>query len=195
MRVDFPKKSNVLVQKQKCGISNDVFFCGSGTAEIQVTVYCAKLRNFKSQTVCLRKQNCWTSRHSIFLVRNFKSQDILWAEAELRNFKSQDILCAEAELRDLKSKLLYGSETAKLQVVLNLLYWSHSIFLVRKRNCAISEFQVTHYSVCGSGTLSLSIFLMRRRNFKPKNSPCVEAELQNFKSHNSLCAEAELQVT
>ena len=46
MRVDFPKKSNVLVQKQKCGISNDVFSCGSGTAEIQVKVYCAKLRNF-----------------------------------------------------------------------------------------------------------------------------------------------------
>ena len=82
--MDIPKKSNVLVQKQKCGISNDVFSCGSGTAEIQVTVYCAKLRNFKSQ----------------------------------------DILCAEAKLRDLKSKLLYGSETAKLQVVLNLLYGS-----------------------------------------------------------------------
>ena len=64
MRVDFPKQSNVLVQKQKCGISNDVFSCGSGTAEIQVTVYCAKLRNFKSQIVCLRKQ-----RHSIFLVQ------------------------------------------------------------------------------------------------------------------------------
>ena len=32
MRVDFPKKSNVLVQKQKCGISNDVFSCGSGTS-------------------------------------------------------------------------------------------------------------------------------------------------------------------
>ena len=65
---------------------------------------------------------------------------------------------AEAELRNLKSKLLYGSGTAKLQVV-NLLYGSgtaslpsHSIFLVRKRNCDISEFQVTHYFVCGSGS-------------------------------------------
>ena len=56
MRVDFPKKSNVPVQK--CGISNDVFSCGNGTAEIQVTVYCAKLRNFKSQIFCLQKQNC-----------------------------------------------------------------------------------------------------------------------------------------
>ena len=37
MRMDFPKKSNVFVQKQKCGISNDVFSYGSGTAEIQVT--------------------------------------------------------------------------------------------------------------------------------------------------------------
>ena len=57
MRVDFPKKSYVHVQKQKCGISNDVFFFfgGSGTAEIQVTVYCAKLRNFKSQIVLCAK--------------------------------------------------------------------------------------------------------------------------------------------
>ena len=51
MRVDFPKISNVLVQRQKCGISNDVFSCGSGTAEIQVIVYCAKVWNFKSQIV------------------------------------------------------------------------------------------------------------------------------------------------
>ena len=55
MKVDFPKKSNVLVQKQKCGISNAVFSCGSGTAEIQVTVYCAKLRNLKSQIVLCAK--------------------------------------------------------------------------------------------------------------------------------------------
>ena len=55
MRVDFPKKSNVVVQKQKCGILNDVFSCGSGTAEIQVTVYCAKLQNFKSQIVLCAK--------------------------------------------------------------------------------------------------------------------------------------------
>ena len=49
MRVEFPKKSNNLVQKQKCGISNDVFFlrkrkCGNSshsilceTEELQVT--------------------------------------------------------------------------------------------------------------------------------------------------------------
>ena len=55
MRVDFSKNCNVLVQKQKCGISNDVFSCGSGTAEIQVTAYCAKLRNFKSQIVLCAK--------------------------------------------------------------------------------------------------------------------------------------------
>ena len=55
MRVDFPKKIIVLVQKLKCGILNDVFSCGSGTAEIQFTVYCAKLRNFKSQSVLCAK--------------------------------------------------------------------------------------------------------------------------------------------
>ena len=87
MRVDFPKKSNVLVQKQKCGISNDVFSCGSGTAEIQITVYCAKLRSFKSQI----------------------------AEAELRNFKSQYIPWAEAELQ-AKEYSLCGSGTTELQV-------------------------------------------------------------------------------
>ena len=53
MRVDFSKKNNVLVQR--CGISNDVFSCGSGTAEIQVTVFCAKLQNFKSQIVLCAK--------------------------------------------------------------------------------------------------------------------------------------------
>ena len=44
MRLDFPKKNNVLVQKQKCGISNDIFSCGNSshsilceTAELQVT--------------------------------------------------------------------------------------------------------------------------------------------------------------
>ena len=55
MSMDFPKKSNVLVQKQKCGISNDVFSSGSGTADIQVTVYCATLRNFKSQIILSAK--------------------------------------------------------------------------------------------------------------------------------------------
>ena len=55
MRVDFPNKRYVLVQKRKFGISNDVFSCGSGTVEIQVTVYCAKPRNFKSQIVLCAK--------------------------------------------------------------------------------------------------------------------------------------------
>ena len=67
--MNFPKKSNVLVQKQKCGISNDVFSCGSGTAEIQVTVYCAKLRNFKSQIVLCVKAELLNSRYSNSLCR------------------------------------------------------------------------------------------------------------------------------
>ena len=117
MRVDFPKKSYVLVQKQKCGISNEVFSCGSGTAEIQVIVYCAKLRNFKSQIVLSVCKSRTAELRDIHVVYSL-------CGSELRNFKSQDILCAEAELRDLKSKLLYGSGTVKLQVVLNLLYGS-----------------------------------------------------------------------
>ena len=55
MRMAFPKESNAIVQKQKWGISNNVFSCGSGTAEILVTVYCAKLRNVKSQIVLCAK--------------------------------------------------------------------------------------------------------------------------------------------
>ena len=95
-------------------------------------------------------------------------------EVELRNFKSYLIYCMEAELRNFQVTVfsLCGSGIAPIQ-----------------------SSQVTHYSVCGGGNLSLNIFLVRRRNFKPKNILCVEAEMQNFKSHNSLCAEAELQVT
>ena len=191
MRVDFPKKSNVLVQKQKCGISNDVFSCGSGAAEIQVTVYCAKLRNFKSQTVRSRTAELGDIVYSL-------------CGSETMELKSQNILCAEAELRDLKSKLLYGSGTAKTS--------SRTKFIVWKRNCVTSkpqyfpcaEAELRHFSTpshtifCmrkrNCRTLSLSIFLVRRRNFKPKNIPCVEAELQNFKSYNSLCAEAKLYI-
>ena len=44
MRVDLPKKSYVHVQKQKCGISNDVFFFFFAEGE---------LRKFKSQYIVL----------------------------------------------------------------------------------------------------------------------------------------------
>ena len=121
-----------------------------------------------------------------------------------QNFKSQDILCAEAELRDLKVKALVWKR--------NCVIASRTKFIVWKRNCVTSKSQyfpcadakLRHFRApkalfCmrkrNCGTLSLNIFLVRRRNFKPKNIPCVEAEMQNFKSHNSLCAEAELQVT
>ena len=45
---------------------------------------------------------------------SFKSHTILYAEAELRNFKSQYIPCAEAELQ-VKEYSLCGSGTAELQ--------------------------------------------------------------------------------
>ena len=164
MRVDFPKKSYVHVQKQKCGISNDVFFfCGSGTAEIQVTVYYAKLRNFKSQILCVRKQNCWTSRHSIFLVRK-------------RNFKSQDILCAEAELRDLKVKALVWKRNCETS--------SRTKFIVWKRNCVTSKSQ---YFPCAEAELR------HFRAPKSHTILYAEPELRNFKSQYIPCAEAELQ--
>ena len=77
------------------------------------------------------------------------------------------------------------------------------------------NFEATVFSLCGSGTAPFQstkshtvlyaeaelrnfmsqLFVVRSWNFKPKNIPCVEAELKNFKSQNSLCAESELQVT
>ena len=122
-----------------------------------------------------------------------------------RNFKSQDILCAEAKLRDLKVKALVWKRNCETS--------SHTKFIVWKRNCVTSksqyfpcaEAELRHFRAPKSHTIlyaepelrnfSRNIFLVRRRNFKPKNIPCVEAEMQNFKSYNSLCAEAELQVT
>ena len=168
MRVDFPKKSYVHVQKQKCGISNDVFFFSE-----------AELRKFKSQYIvlnwgtsshrlfCVRKQSCWTSRHSIFLVRK-------------RNFKSQDILCAEAELRDLKVN--WGTSSHRLFCVRKQSCWTsrHSIFLVRKRNFKSQDI------LCAEAEL---------RNFRAPKSHTIlyaEPELRNFKSQYIPCAAAEL---
>ena len=169
------KKNNVLVQKQKCGISNDVFSCKSGTAEIQVTD-CA---------VC----ECRT--------------------AELRELVYSLCGSEPAELQVTEYSLC-GGGTAGLKV--KALVWkrncetsSRTKFIVWKRNCVISKPQYfscveaelrhfrapSHTLLCmwkrNCGTLSLSIFLVRRLNFKPKNILCVEVELQNFKSHNSVC--------
>ena len=179
MRVDFPKKSNVLVQKQKCGISNYVFSCGSGTAEIQVTVYCGKLRNFKSQIVLcgkaemlnlnivyslygsetaelkvkalVWKRNCETSSRTKFIV---------WKRNCVTS-KPQYFPYAEAELSHFRAP-------------------SNTLFCMRKRNCGTFKSQ---YIPCAEAKL------------QAKEYSIMEAELQNFKSHNSLCAEAELQVT
>ena len=109
-----------------------------------------------------------------------------------------------AELRSIIYSLC-GSETAELTV--KALVWKRNSetsrcikFIVWKRNCATSKpryFSCAEAELChfiapshtlfcmrnrNCGTLSLSIFLVRRRNFKPKNIPCMEAELQNFKS-------------
>ena len=74
----------------------------------------------------------------------------------------------------------------------------------------LRNFQATVFSLCRSGisqfqsskshtilyaeaklqNLKSQYFLARTRNLKPKNIPCVDAELQNFKSHNSLYVES-----
>ena len=178
MRVDFPKKSYVHVQKQKCGISNDVFFL--------------RKRKFKSQYIvlnwgtsshrlfCVRKQNCWTSRHSIFLVRK-------------RNFKSQDILCAEAELWDLKVKALVWKRNCETS--------SRTKFIVWKRNCVTSksqyfpcaEAELRHFSAPKSHTILYAEAELR--NFKSQYIPCAEAELQAKECSMCGSGNAELQVT
>ena len=181
MRVDFPKKNYVHVQKQKCGISNDVFLFAE-----------AELRKFKSQYIvlnwgtsshrlfCSRKQNCWTSRHSIFLVRK-------------RNFKSQDILFAEAELRDLKVKALVWKRNCETS--------SRTKFIVWKRNCVTSKWQyfpcaeaeLRHFRAPKSHTILYAE--PELRNFKSQYIPCAEAEFQA--KEYSMCGSgnAELQVT
>ena len=114
----------------------------------------------------MRKRNCGTSSHRIFLCgggtaglkvnalvceTSSRTKFIVWKRNCVTS-KPQYFPCADAELRHFRAP-------------------SHTLFCMRKRNC---------------GTLSLGIFLVRRRNFKPKNIPCVEAELQNFDSHNSV---------
>ena len=86
-----------------------------------------------------------------------------------RNFKSQDILCAEAELRDLKVKALVWKRNCETS--------SRTKFIVWKRNCVTSksqyfpcaeaERQVAGYSLCGGGIAGLK-----------SQSSCTEAELQ-----------------
>ena len=114
----------------------------------------AELRKFKSQYIvlnwgtsshrlfCVRKQNCWTSRHSIFLVRK-------------RNFKSQAILCAEAELQDLKVKALVWKRNCETSSRTKFIGWKRNCVTSKSQYFPFQSSQVTHYSVCGTGTAEL----------------------------------------
>ena len=55
MRVDLQRKVMFTCRSRSAEFQMTSFFCGSGTAEIQITVYCAKLRKFKSQIVLCAK--------------------------------------------------------------------------------------------------------------------------------------------
>ena len=68
----------------------------------------AELRNFQVTVFSL----CGSGTSSHF--RAPRSHTILYAEAELRNFKSQYIPCAEAELQ-AKEYSMCGSGNAELQ--------------------------------------------------------------------------------
>ena len=91
-----------------------------------------------------------------------------------RNFKSQDILCAEAELRDLKVKALVWKRNCETS--------SRTKFIVWKRNCVTSksqyvpcaEAELRHFRAPKSHTILYAE--PELRNFK--YIPCAEAELQ-----------------
>ena len=109
------------------------------------------------------------------------------------NFKSQDILCAEAELRDLKVKALVWKRNCETS--------SRTKFIVWKRNCVTSksqyfpcaEAELRHFRAPKSHTILYAE--PELRNFKSQYIPCAEAELQA--KEYSMCGSgnAELQVT
>ena len=110
-----------------------------------------------------------------------------------RNFKSQDILCAEAELRDLKVKALVWKRNCETS--------SRTKFIVWKRNCVTSKSQ---YFLCAEAELrhfrapkSHTILYAEAelRNFKSQYIPCAEAELQAKECSMCGSGNAELQVT
>ena len=161
---DFPKKSNVHVQKQTCGISNDAFSCGSGTAEIRHSILC--------KTAELQVTDC-----SVCESRTAELRDIVYSlcRSETAELQVTEYSLCGAELRDLKSKLLYESGTAKLQVVI---YYMEA---------ELRNFQATVFSLCGSGTAPFQSSMSYAILY-------AEAELRNFKFQYIPCAEAELQI-
>ena len=110
-----------------------------------------------------------------------------------RNFKSQDILCAEAELRDLKVKALVWKRNCETS--------SRTKFIVWKRNCVTSksqyfpgaEAELRHFRAPKSHTVLYAE--PELRNFKSQYIPCAEAELQAKEYSMCGCGNAELQVT
>ena len=99
-----------------------------------------------------------------------------FAEAELRNFKSQNILCAEAELQ-IVVYALCGTGNAEFQVTVYSLRGSGTLL------------QVTDYSVCGGRTAELQVkALVRKRNCGTSSRSMFLVWKRNFQSTvYSLC--------
>ena len=76
----------------------------------------AELRNFKATVFSL----CGSG---IVPFQSSRSHTILFAEAELRNFKSQYIPCAEAELQ-AKEYSMCGSGTAESHIIIYVRKWN-----------------------------------------------------------------------
>ena len=161
------------------------------------------MRNFKWR-LFLRKRNCGNSSHNI-LCETVELQVTDWSVCESRTAELRDILYSlcgsETAEHQVTEYSLCGGGTAGLKV--KTLVWkrncetlSRTKFFVWKRNCVTSKLQYFPYAEAelrhfiaqnhtlfcmrkrNCGTLSLSILLVRRRNFKSHNSLCVEVELQ-----------------
>ena len=202
MRVDFPKKSNVLVQKQNFKWRR---FLRRRTTELQFTVYCAKLRNFKSQIVLCAKVE----------LLNFEAQYIPFAEAKLRNFKSQNIFLCGGGTAGLLFKALVWKRNCETSSRTKLIVWkrncvtskpqyipcteaemrnfrasSHTIFCMRKRNCLTLSLSIFLVRRRNCGNSRQRIFHVRKRNCRTSSHIIVCVQKQNFKSHNILCVES-----
>ena len=149
----------------------------------------------------LRKRNCGNSSHSI-LCETEELQVTDCSVCKGRTAELRDIVYSLCRSETLELQVtgysLCGGRTAELKV--KAFVWkrncetsSRTKFIVWKRNCVTSNHSISaeaelryfrapsHTLFCmrmrNCGPLSLSIFLVRRRNLKPKNIPCVEAEL------------------
>ena len=130
-----------------------------------------------------------------------------------RNFKSQDILCAEAELRDLKVKALVWKRNCETSSRTKFIVWKRNCVTFKSQYFPCAEAELRHFRAPKSHTILYAE--PELRNFKSQYIPCAEAgpssqrifhvwkrkcrtsshiivcvRKRNFKSHNNLYMES-----